>query len=169
MTTGSEAWFGAYGGDGTYLWTLNAVTGSGTQAAANGGDSYLGGSELVINGSLNVAYLGTTGGTNPGYMTLKLASLNGTNGGAPIGWSSTGNYTWTIATFTNGVTGGTFTSNMISINTSGFAGTIINGAGVGFSISSDAHDIYLTYGGELRPLPTRPTISWAQRLASSTF
>ncbi len=154
LTTGSEAWFGAYGGDGEYLWTLNAVTGSGTQAAANGGDSYLGGSELVMNGSLNVAYLGTTGGANPGYMTLKLASLNGTNGGAPIGWSSTGNYTWTIATFTSGVTGGTFTTNMLYINTSGFGGTIKTGAGFGFSLSSDANDIYLTYVGNTGPITT---------------
>ncbi len=154
LTTGSEAWFGAYGGDGEYLWTLNAVTGSGTQAAANGGDSYLGGSELVMNGSLNVAYLGTTGGANPGYMTLKLASLNGTNGGAPIGWSSTGNYTWTIATFTSGVTGGTFTTNMLSINTSGFGGTIKTGAGLGFSLSTDANDIYLTYVGSTAPVTT---------------
>ncbi len=153
LTTGSEAWFGAYGGDGTYLWTLNAVTGTGTQAAANGGDSYLGGSELVMNGSLNVAHLGTTGGANPGYMTLKLASLNGTNGGPPIGWSSTGNYTWTIATFSNGVTGGTFTTNMLSINTSGFGGTIKTGAGFGFSLSSDANDLYLTYVGGYPPPP----------------
>ncbi len=43
---------------------------------------------------------------------------------------------------------------MLSINTSGFGGTIATGAGLGFSLSTDANDIYLTYVGGSGPTTT---------------
>ena len=153
LTTGNEIWANRYGLNMGYSWGVNSVSGSGLQAAATNANSWTGGSQLVINGTLDVSHLGTDG-ANPGQFNIYVNGYAGTAAGAVSGWSSTGNYKWDIATFSGGVTGGTLLPDLL-LNTTAFAAdnTVAVGPGLGFSLTADANNLYLNYTGSTVPEP----------------
>jgi hypothetical protein len=128
---------------------VNSVSGSGLQAAANSGNGYMGGSELYINGTIDLSAVSSSN-------QMKIM-LNGyTSWGdwdAPDNWDPNGSYQWDIVHFTNGVTGSTaIAANLFSLDTSGL-NNMGAPVGTGWTVTTGANDIYLNYNYVPSPEP----------------
>jgi len=132
---------------GNYNWQV--FNASGIKGNTNGYDW------MNVSGSLDLSALSVGNEFN-----INLWSLSGispdTNGSA-LFFTNTSNYTWTILTASNGITG--FNANKFAINTGVFNGTggFANALGGGtFSLLQDGNDLNLRFtaaGGEAVPEP----------------
>ncbi|MFM6173663.1 MAG: beta strand repeat-containing protein, partial [Sphaerospermopsis kisseleviana] len=120
-------------GGGNYNWQIYDATG--VSGATNGYD-------LILGNSLNIT-------ANSGsQFNINLWSLSGigpdTNGPA-INFSGTNSYSWTIATFTNGITN--FSASSFAINTAAINNTagFANSASGTFAVTTNANSLLLTY------------------------
>jgi|UPI000486C03B autotransporter-associated beta strand protein len=129
LATASQTWLN--GGD--FNWQILDATG----AAGTGSDT------MVITGSLDLTSL-TTGGFNINLWSL--ASTGPDVNGDALNFSSTTNYSWTLASTTTGITGfdaTDFTLNVGASNgTSGFSNALDGGA---FTISQSGNSLLLNY------------------------
>jgi autotransporter-associated beta strand protein len=129
LATASQTWLN--GGD--FNWQILDATG----AAGTGSDT------MVITGSLDLTSL-TAGGFNINLWSL--ASTGPDVSGDALNFSSTTNYSWTLASTTTGITGfdaTDFTLNVGANNgTSGFSNALDGGA---FTISQSGNSLLLNY------------------------
>ena len=129
LATASQTWVN--GGD--FNWQILDATG----AAGTGSDT------MVITGSLDLSSL-TAGGFNINLWSL--ASTGPDVSGDALNFSSTTNYSWTLASTTTGITGfdaTDFTLNVGANNgTSGFNNALDGGA---FTISQSGNSLLLNY------------------------
>jgi len=110
---------------GNYNWVLADATGS-------AGTGY---STLSLAGTLDLSQLSSSNQFN---INLTSLTANGFSGAA-ANFNPSNNYSWTLLTKSNGITG--FVSNDFLINTNGFANT--NG-GI-FGVSTNGNELDLTY------------------------
>lgn len=130
LTTGSEIWAGG----GSYLLEINN---------ANGGAGLASGWDLIsINGALDI----TSSGANP--FTISLTSISSGLPGLAANFSEGQNYSWTILTTSNGITG--LTGNSVHLDTSAF----LNSHSDAFSLvlANGNRDLVLRYNAA----PTTP-------------
>lgn len=133
-----------WNGGGNYNWQI--FNASGTKGSTNGWDW------LNASGSLNLSNLSVTNQFN-----INLWSLSGispdTNGSA-VFFTNTSNYTWTILTASNGITG--FSADKFAINlfatngTAGFANALGGGT---FSIAQSGNNLNLVFTTPAIPEP----------------
>lgn len=136
-----------WNGGGNYNWQV--FDASGIKGGTNGWDW------LNAGGSLNLGNLSVTNQFN-----INLWSLSGispdTNGSA-VFFTNMSNYTWTILTASNGITG--FSADKFNINTAAFNGTggFANALGGGtFSMGTNGNNLNLIFtaaGGAAVPEP----------------
>ena len=110
---------------GNYNWVLNDATGT----------AGVGYSTLSIASILDLSQLS---GTNQFNINLATLNSNGVAGSA-ANFNPSNNYSWTLLTASNGITG--FSSNDFLISTKGFANT--NGGT--FGVSTNGQELDLTY------------------------
>ncbi len=122
LNTLSQTWSGG----GSYLWEINST--AGTQGDDVGWDW------LNIDGSLDLDFTELT------PFTLQITSLTMANDGGPLsGFDSLTNYSWTIATAADGITG--FDASAFLLNTDAFQNAFTGN----FEIGQSGNDLVLTY------------------------
>ena len=147
-TTGSQTW----GESGTYVWEINNVTGTG------GFDP--GWDLLAVSGALNLS----ASSANP--FAISIVSLTLLNvAGEAANFSDLTSYAWKIAEAGSAISG--FSTDIFSLNTSGFVNTFTGTFGIALGNSpgiggTDA-EIYLTYTAVPEPA------TWALLAVALTF
>jgi formylglycine-generating enzyme required for sulfatase activity len=137
LSAGNTTWAGGAG----YACEINKATG-GTAGASSGWD------QLAVTGTL------TLNATSASKFTLSVVSLDASgNTGQATGFSSTSDYTFTIATATGGIVG--FDANAFAVNTSRFQ----NSFGGTWSVAQSGNNLNLVYRGAAVVAPTQLTIS----------
>jgi autotransporter-associated beta strand protein len=120
LTTGGQTWSGG----GTYKWEMNDAFG------AMGQDP--GWDTLTINGALNIA------ATSGSKFTIDITSLAGSAPGNAANYASNVEYTWTILTTTDGISG--FDPAAFNVTTTNFSNSLGNAS---FSIAQDGNDLVI--------------------------
>jgi fibronectin-binding autotransporter adhesin len=124
LTTSSETWANG----GAYLWEINALAGSGGTQGTDPGWDYINGGA----GTLNITADSTT------KFTLAIDSL-----GVLTGWDNSANQSWTIASFSGGITG--FSSDKFFLSSTAFGDENLLGSG-SFQIAQvGANDLQLQF------------------------
>lgn len=138
LVTGSQTWTAG----GTFLWEINANGVSGTNMGQNPGWDL-----LAITGSLDLSSL--TAGT----FDIDITSLTSANvSGQLSGFDLLEDYSWTIATTTEGITG--FDADFFNLDTVGFKNSFTGGS---FNIEQSGNNMVLNYVGAV-PEPGRAVL-----------
>ena len=123
-----------FGGGGAYTWEINNASGvSGTNYDL-----------LSISGTLAIT------ATSGSRFTLNLTSLLADNtAGNVINFSSTQNYSYTIATASSGITG--FDASVFTLNTASFSNTLDGGT---WSLAANGNNLNLNFTASAIPEPS---------------
>ena len=133
LTTGAETW----NGGGSYTWELADATGT----AGSGWDL------LAVNGTLDVQ------ATSGSKFTINVASLNGSVAGDAANFSSSTDYTWTIATTTGGILN--FSPDSFNVVSTAFSNALPANARFLVETANAGNDLVVKY--VRTPLITGPT------------
>jgi autotransporter-associated beta strand protein len=145
IATESQDW----GAGGVYNWELNDATG----AAGSGFD------QTAMAGSLTIS---SSAGSE---FKIKIVSLSGAAPGNADNFDPDQNYSWIIATTTDGISP-SFDATAFTIDRIAFANDTSNSLGTGFFLTADGNNLVLNYDGV--PEPASATILGAALVAHLT-